>query len=336
MDIYLFIYRNNSTYHIIKQNAYTSIATCKHDTISLDSNNSIHYIIMPDWLDTYVINLDRDSTRMKQMHMMLKRYAIKYTRMPAIYGRSLTADQINHVTTFVSRNLLCSYAMIGCALSHINTYRVISNTGLKKWYLILEDDAIFTPNITSFLERFRQSPIYAMDNMYINLSMRKSFGRVVFDNSDTFMQSFVYPVFPSNNTAYLITHDVATKLANYYRTHRIFYHIDVQNYLACDRLDVEYIGYKDESLIDFTLADAESNIGETHSMTSRILRIMGFNTAIFYLSGPVLTVGLKYSVNGYTILFAIVFLLNHFVIHSNIILLYLLIELVLLFISLAR
>ena len=259
---------------------------------------------MVDWLKTYVINLDKDENRMQQIDHKLRQYKIPYIRFPAVNGKSLTTEQINEVTTFASRHFLLSYAMLGCALSHINLYKAIAeSTDDHKWYLILEDDAIFTDDIVNFLDNFRRSPIYEMDDVYISLSMRHSSGKNAFTIDDEFMSLFVTPIVSSNNTAYLITRNIAIKILDYFTKHRIIYHIDVINYIVCLKLCIKYICLK-QTLIDFTLADSESNISNT-STISKLFKFLGFNTINFYLSGPLLTFNLKYSVNGYMILYGL-------------------------------
>jgi glycosyl transferase family 25 len=91
-------------------------------------------------LHTYLINLDRSSERLKTMAGRLKRLGIAYQRVPAVDGRTLPPLPGSRL----------SPAERGCLLSHRDIWQMIAERG-DPWSLILEDDALLSPALPSFV-----------------------------------------------------------------------------------------------------------------------------------------------------------------------------------------
>ena len=90
---------------------------------------------------TYVINLDRDSARLRDVNLRLSELDLSYERFPAVDGAALTTAQLRSETLPYWRSL-CTPAMIGCFLSHRNVWRKIVERD-EASALILEDDVVF-------------------------------------------------------------------------------------------------------------------------------------------------------------------------------------------------
>lgn len=96
----------------------------------------------------YVINMDKDTERLKRFDEQMKRLQISYTRVPGIIGADVGVH--DNLSGFCNR--FCTAGMKGCALSH----RAAWEDMLKNRYeniAIFEDDAILDPN---FNEKFRE------------------------------------------------------------------------------------------------------------------------------------------------------------------------------------
>jgi GR25 family glycosyltransferase involved in LPS biosynthesis len=102
----------------------------------------------------YVINMDKDTDRLKRFDEQMKRLQISYKRVPGIVG----GDVGTHENLSKFCNQFCTAGMKGCALSH----RAIWEDMLKNRYenvAIFEDDAVLDPDFNrKFREGWQQLP----------------------------------------------------------------------------------------------------------------------------------------------------------------------------------
>lgn len=100
----------------------------------------------------FLINLKRSPDRLQKMQKLLGHYNIDFQRLDAVDCRDFTEDSLNNVTT---PNWLYPYAMqkgeVACFLSHQNCWKEFVQTN-DDWALILEDNQIIQPSITSYLK----------------------------------------------------------------------------------------------------------------------------------------------------------------------------------------
>lgn len=95
----------------------------------------------------YVINLDKDTKRLKNVQSELQKHYITFERFPAIVGKNLTHSR--HLTEFC--NIYCTDGMKGCALSHRTIWEECVQKGYKA-VLVLEDDITLHPEFNSLLQ----------------------------------------------------------------------------------------------------------------------------------------------------------------------------------------
>ena len=100
---------------------------------------------------TYIINLDRSTDRMAVMAQQCEALGIPYTRVPAIDGSKIKPHVLEKVTTPFCRRM-CTTSMIGCALSHMRTWKTVVREG-HHLALIMEDDANIVPEFVAGLRR---------------------------------------------------------------------------------------------------------------------------------------------------------------------------------------
>ena len=107
----------------------------------------------------FVVNLDKDKERLKNIIIELKKQKLKnYEIIKAVEGDKFTDTRINFLVSknknFLNpSNTKMSRSEIGCALSHIKIYKKILKTNLD-YALILEDDAVFLNDFSENLEKF--------------------------------------------------------------------------------------------------------------------------------------------------------------------------------------
>ena len=99
----------------------------------------------------FVINLDKDTERLKKISKDLEKYDINFIRFPAIVGNDIKSD--NKITPFC--NSMCTSGIKGCGLSHLKIWKMIIDQNLQN-ALILEDDSEFCNNFYEKFENFMQ------------------------------------------------------------------------------------------------------------------------------------------------------------------------------------
>lgn len=95
-----------------------------------------------DW-PVYLINLEKDRTRLEAATAELARAGVRWTRVPAINGRALPAERIAKVYDARTNRARARHPLtppeIGCYLSHISAWRALVSSDAPG-ALILEDD----------------------------------------------------------------------------------------------------------------------------------------------------------------------------------------------------
>lgn len=163
------------------------------------------------WL-TYVINLDRSVERLHQISLELKREAILFERVPAVDGRSLSADAQHEIDAGNFERGLTS-GEVGCALSHVAALRRFLETD-RKFVLILEDDTILEKDFKHHLTRFIQwTETNNVDFHAANIGYRcrPPFTPLLKSGLHTFGRAHYYPM---TAAAVLWTRNGASKFIN--------------------------------------------------------------------------------------------------------------------------
>jgi len=95
-------------------------------------------------MDIFVVNLDKSTERLAEISKRLEQLDLPFTRVSAVYGASLTDDELNrHYNSALNKRVYrrpLAAAEIGCYLSHRNIWQTIVDDNLSM-ALILEDDA---------------------------------------------------------------------------------------------------------------------------------------------------------------------------------------------------
>jgi len=149
--------------------------------------------------DIYVINLDKDKSRLEEMTQKL--YPHHFIRVPGIYGEEINVNKDEDIF-FLSRHFTPKSA-IGCNLSHRKAIRTFLNTSSCDYAVILEDDAI--PVDPNFMDEIKKS----IQNASSDWDMIKL----------DYLSSF----FPVLNTANIINKKSARKMLE----KKVYYHIDI-------------------------------------------------------------------------------------------------------------
>ena len=101
----------------------------------------------------YVINLDKDTKRLKKFNIHAKKNNIKYTRFAAIYGKNLDENDFRLKKYFAKNLKNYSMAQKSCTLSHISIWEKIKQDKTT-FNIIFEDDVIIPNNFNNKLKLY--------------------------------------------------------------------------------------------------------------------------------------------------------------------------------------
>lgn len=108
-----------------------------------------------DGLHTWVINLERDVQRLERIARQLEPTGLAWTRLPAVYGRDLPADEQDRLldrTAYRRRHgMEPALGELGCYLSHVAVMRALLASPHRA-ALVLEDDVLLTPALLPVLQ----------------------------------------------------------------------------------------------------------------------------------------------------------------------------------------
>lgn len=185
---------------------------------------------------TYIINLDKDTSRLEKVIKQLTDYNItNYARIPAVYGKDLSEDEIKEATSDFC-NKFCTKSSIGCALSHIKAYKeILSNE--DPYALILEDDVVFEDNFKDLVREKLEMVPKDFDIVYLGCNNCNSEGNIksladvyglMFDTKYQKVNDWVYsPKLAFALHAYIVSNTGAKKLLEIFKD-GIYGHIDWQ------------------------------------------------------------------------------------------------------------
>ena len=109
----------------------------------------------------YLINLDRDQARLRQVTQQLQTARLPFTRLPAVDGRQLPPSAVQRLYD-VSTNARCYHSdlspgELGCYASHLSAWRQLLESG-EDMALVLEDDVEVSPRLGQVLQALAALP----------------------------------------------------------------------------------------------------------------------------------------------------------------------------------
>ncbi len=126
-------------------------------------------------ISVFVINLDRDAERLEHLDAKLIEQGVRYERVSAVWGHSLTKKQAR----FRSRRgrHALSPGEVGCMLSHMQAWKkAASRRGLS---LVMEDDVHLCAEFSHFLKGIekvldpREVAIHKIDTMLASVTLSR-------------------------------------------------------------------------------------------------------------------------------------------------------------------
>lgn len=258
----------------------------------------------------YVINLDRSTDRLTNLQNNFKEYNIKFTRFSAIEGKNVSNDQLIKTTSFLCRNFLCNYGIVGCALSHINLWKKLVLDQKTDFYVVMEDDAVINDNFKKTINEIDNIK-YDIDFDIISLHCIREYncrqyGKTKIKLSDGTVIGKT--LFPLSTTSYILSKKGAIKLLSLFD--KIYYHIDVEIAIKSKFNDINYYSLN-KNLIDHNWEEA-STVAVTNHKTIMLYTLdkLGLKEIYWVLNSPTFTIRMTYPINLYMVLLTFLLILN--------------------------
>lgn len=264
-----------------------------------------------------IINLKHNKKRLENITNNLKNLGINnYHLFGAIYGKNLSKQEIKNNTTFIGRNFLCNYGMIGCAMSHLKIWKEFLNSK-DKLILISEDDVEYNKNFPDFLNHIYD--IYDKIRFDI-LNLNTSVGIFSSFNDSIFIDKYEFnkPVFPLTMASYIISKTGARRLLNII-TDKINYHIDFL--IAKENLfyNLNYYSLKNINVLNVSYTNDSNLTSNNNGFLNYILENLGLDKINWLLSNNACCLFLKHSISVYSmILFTLIVIILLFFFRNNI------------------
>lgn len=108
-------------------------------------------------MKVYYINLDRSPERRAWFTQQAEALGLDLVRVPAVDGRELPAEELDHWRKLTAGNKVLSPGEIGCFLSHRKAWEMVI-AGDEKWAFIAEDDIHFAESTKIFFQNISWVP----------------------------------------------------------------------------------------------------------------------------------------------------------------------------------
>ena len=164
-------------------------------------------------LHVYLLNLDKSTDRLANVKPLIEDLGYSYTRISAVYGKTLSQEYRDRVTNPDKYKLLLhndiGAGTIGCYLSHINIWKEFLQSQ-HSYALIFEDDVEFEPKKLKKLVDLLLSASDEWDLVNIDVN-RHGFSKPVKQLSQLF-RLVKFRVRVGNTSCYLVNRKAAMAL----------------------------------------------------------------------------------------------------------------------------
>lgn len=274
----------------------------------------------------YIINLDTSVDRLQHISRNFKDYNLEFNRFPAINGKNISDNERNDNTTILCRTILCNYAEIGCALSHIELWRKMIRENIE-FIIVLEDDVVIDEFFVNVIKLIEHLNSFSFD--FLSLYSENKFGKQKIYHliDDIFIEK---PLFALSMASYIISNKGARRLLNLIP--KINFPIDFEIALKRFFYQVDY--YCTSKNITKLNKKLESTIRHNKDSTIFMNLVRKTENEMLYqkFSVPLFTFFMKYPLTPYLLLLIILLIVNIFYLNSYVLYFLLILELILYFI----
>lgn len=196
-------------------NAYSLNEVPQFDGQRFDANYNIK-----------VINIEERTDRMQQISTQLENECIKYQRIDAVNGKTLTMTPLL-LTLFKGNDFGFRRGVIGCALSHYYLWKQLLDS-TDPYYVVMEDDATLCHNFNKKLSKIiKQS---GFDILFVGYHMttanKESHPEYTEETEDIKIEELKKELYIGGTYCYIITRNGASALIDYIDFNGIKHGID--------------------------------------------------------------------------------------------------------------
>jgi glycosyl transferase family 25 len=274
-------------------------------------------------IKTYIINLEKDKERYKNITKLLENSNLDIYKFDAIYGKELSENEINSNVSNICSTILCNYGIIGCAISHIKLWKQLLNEK-DDYFLIFEDD-IKKINFTQLYKLINN--LHTFDWDIINLYSIISINKKIIKNIDDIQ--IIDTSIPLTLCGYLVNKKFLKKITNYFETNKIIWHIDSYLIYLKYKLNLKYYNLN-TNIVEPSKNNSSIN-STNNNLTKKILKKLGYDNFVWYISTPILSIKLKYPISIYHFFWILLFIINIKYFKNIWLFFYLIIDLILLY-----
>ena len=191
-------------------------------------------------IQAYVINLDKDSERLNSVKPELAKFNLPFQKIIGVPGSALHRDEKQRLASTLC-NAFCTPSMIGCAASHLKTWKTFLHESSGDVALICEDDIRVMQDARRQLHNALKEVPSTFDLLYAGclqchptssswsaaLFRILTAGKIGNEKSEILTQSIYVPQLALGTHCYLVSRRGAKKLIAIFEQN-ISYHVDVQ------------------------------------------------------------------------------------------------------------
>lgn len=171
-------------------------------------------------INTYVINLKKDTEKWKNIVDAFKNTDLKLHRFDAIRGTEAPKHlKEKHVTSFCIK--YCPRSVIGCGMSHILLAKYFLEHDPNEVCLILEDDV--SPLYNNLIERLEKA-VETVKKKDKDWDMLKVYAQNYYDTKNMSKAT----IYNASTGAYILSRKGAQKMVDM----KLYTHVDMQQYYA--------------------------------------------------------------------------------------------------------
>lgn len=260
-----------------------------------------------------VVNMDKSTDRLEKISNNMRSIGLDFTRFRGINGKELSEEEVEAVTDFTCRNLLCSRSVIGCALSHITIWKnfIKGDYGSADILCVMEDDISVLDGFPKFLNDIHTiREKIDFDIIRVNGAVGTITGTRVSIDDYTFIEN---PMFPLSTTCYIITKNGAEKALDIFKGSddniSIPYMVDFSLALGMIIKDnIKYFILVEPLLVSVSLT--ETSTINSNDNSGILMTILGDSNLKWYLNIPVASITTKYDIPLYSIILVVLLMVG--------------------------
>jgi len=205
------------------------VAAVDKMVMAVENNVEVSVVETPD---IYCVNLERRQDRKAKMIKLFEENGMKkYEFYKAVDGKQMRKSDYL-LKLFEGNDFGYRCSVIGCAMSHINIWKLLVADSAHEMYLVVEDDIEVANNFKMRVEKVKEELMArdTWDIVYLGYHMQdivlKEYEEVCRGDAMPYIRKINKEWYVGGTFGYYISKNGAKKLLNYFETHSIIHGFD--------------------------------------------------------------------------------------------------------------